>query len=317
MFAIENKSFGKFKIVELQNKNSGEFAAVNIDFGAAIQQIGLRKNDKVIEVLDTYSSPEAIINDFSQTYKGAKLFPFPNMVKNGQYIFEGINYQLPLNWVEDGHSIHGFVADKTFKVIEKIATDDGAFVIVNYEHGICESYPFSFLLTIKYSLTSNGFSATTTVSNTGQKSMPYGDGWHPYFLFDEMDADNVFLKLPPSAVVEIDEHFIPTGKMIENRNYINFNQLGNLHLDTCFHLDCPGAIAVTQLWHKQKDIGINIWQQTGREKYNYVLIYTPPGRKSIAVEPMTCAPDAFNNHQGLILLKPSEVFEASFGVQLF
>jgi aldose 1-epimerase len=51
-------------------------------------------------------------------------------------------------------------------------------------------------------------------------------------------------------------------------------------------------------------------------KYNYVVLYIPPDRNSIAVEPMTSSIDAFNNKEGLIILKPEEFWSASMGFSL-
>ncbi len=316
MFKTEKKHFGDNVLINLLNELSGEFVTINVSFGGAINQIGLRKNDELIELLDTYISPEKVKEGFMETYKGAKLFPFPNMVKNGQYSFKEIAYQLPLNWVEDGHAIHGFVADKPFKIMQELTTENEASVTLGYNHTGSEGYPFPFKLTIKYLLNDNGFTATTSVFNTGSYPLPLGDGWHPYFNLQDK-VDDIYLRVSSSAIVEIDEHFIPTGNMIENKENFIFNKIGTHHFDTCFQLDHANSIAVTTVWNKHKNVGVDVWQQTGEDKYNYVLIYTPPGRKSIAIEPMTCQPDAFNNYQHLIVLQPSAVFEASFGVQLF
>ena len=59
-----------------------------------------------------------------------------------------------------------------------------------------------------------------------------------------------------------------------------------------------------------------MWQEAGPGAYRYLQVYTPPGRESIAIEPMTCAPNAFNNGMGLIRLDPGEAFTASFGISL-
>ncbi len=65
---------------------------------------------------------------------------------------------------------------------------------------------------------------------------------------------------------------------------------------------------------RAQKLTINIWQQTGKWKYNYLQVFIPPSKKSIAVEPMTCAADAFNNKMGLIILNPKKSFSTSCGV---
>jgi len=68
--------------------------------------------------------------------------------------------------------------------------------------------------------------------------------------------------------------------------------------------------------NKTNTAGYRICQETGKYKYNFLQVYTPPHRKSIAIEPMTCAPNAFNNEQGLIILAPFESFSASWGISM-
>lgn len=160
MFRIIKKKFGEFELIGLVNENTEEYVIINPGFGAALHQMGLRKNDQVFSLLESYTSYENLLAEFSQTYKGAKLCPFPNMIKNGRYVFENNVYQLEKNWVEDGHAIHGFVADKPFKILEEGITESEAVVVVFYQHPGTEGYPFLFGLTIKYSLRHNGFTVT-------------------------------------------------------------------------------------------------------------------------------------------------------------
>ena len=39
------------------------------------------------------------------------------------------------------------------------------------------------------------------------------------------------------------------------------------------------------------------------------------GRPAVAIEPMTCAPDAFNSGHGLIVLEPGGSWSGSWGIQ--
>jgi aldose 1-epimerase len=59
---------------------------------------------------------------------------------------------------------------------------------------------------------------------------------------------------------------------------------------------------------------LHYWQETGAGKYNFLQVFIPPLRHCVALEPMTCAPDAFNNGMGLARLEPGEMLKGSFGV---
>ena len=54
------------------------------------------------------------------------------------------------------------------------------------------------------------------------------------------------------------------------------------------------------------------------ESYPYLQIYTPPHRKSIAIENLSGAPDGFNNEIGVITLEPgqSALFKTSYKILL-
>jgi aldose 1-epimerase len=41
----------------------------------------------------------------------------------------------------------------------------------------------------------------------------------------------------------------------------------------------------------------------------------PSGRRSLGIEPMTCAPSAFQSGEGLIILEPGESFVATWGIE--
>ena len=55
--------------------------------------------------------------------------------------------------------------------------------------------------------------------------------------------------------------------------------------------------------------------------YQFVMVYTPDAvpeatrrRRSLAIEPMTCAPNAFRSGDGLIVLEPGRSTSASWGI---
>jgi len=85
--------------------------------------------------------------------------------------------------------------------------------------------------------------------------------------------------------------------------------------DDSYYID-NDKTAITKLYSEQKDLTINLWQDSRYSKYKYLQIYIPPSRKSIAIEPMTCKADAFNSGDGLIVLSPNEKFKGEYGVFL-
>jgi len=62
-------------------------------------------------------------------------------------------------------------------------------------------------------------------------------------------------------------------------------------------------------------VGLELYIYPDRA-YPYLQVYTPPHRKSIAIENLSSAPDAFNNKIGLIELGPedSQAFQTRYRI---
>ena len=55
-------------------------------------------------------------------------------------------------------------------------------------------------------------------------------------------------------------------------------------------------------------------EQALRKQFPYFQVFTPPHRESVALEPMSCNVDAFNNRQGLIALEPDKEWKCKMEV---
>jgi len=258
--------------------------------------------------------------DFSgkNVFKGAKLLPFPNRIEDGKYSFEGKSYNLDLNYPEENNACHGFIYDKEFSVSNIMEDKDNFSITFLYHYsGALPGYPFPFMAYITYTLSSSdGFKCRTRVENLGQTSMPAGDGWHPFFTFNT-PVDELLLRFPAEKKIEVDERLLPTGTKKAFSAFNVLKKIERVEFDTCFalHPDSSG-IQTSELYSADKDVTLQLCQEIGPDKYNYLQIYTPPNRKSIAIEPMTCNINAFNNLEGLIILEPGEIFSAEYGVKL-
>ena len=130
------------------------------------------------------------------------------------------------------------------------------------------------------------------------------------------DVDRLFLAIPAERVIAVDERGVPTGEERPAEAFRAPFKIGKTAMDACFSVAQGKGIAVTELHDAQKDLKIRLWQETGEGKYNYLQAYIPPERRSIALEPMTCNIDAFNNLEGLIVLEPGKIFRASYGASI-
>ncbi|KAA3616631.1 MAG: aldose 1-epimerase [Calditrichaeota bacterium] len=315
MFDIKSIPSGAYDKIQLTNNKNGEFVSIFPQLGGMLHQICLRKNETNYQILDACrDEAELKINDKA---KGAKLFPFANRINDGCYAFGGENYQLPINWPQEGHAIHGFVRDKVFAIAQEEITEDYCAISLSYEFdGQFPGYPFPFLLEIQYKITAHSeVIVTTKATNTGHENMPFGDGWHCYFQLGE-SADNLHLCLPARNSIVVDHRGIPTGEEKLDHSFLQLTKIGDGFLDSGFKLGIVSEKAVARLFDPEQNVSIEVWQESGKGKYNFMQVFVPPSRRSVAIEPMTSMTDSFNNKSGLQVLAPDEKYHASWGVKL-
>lgn len=109
---------------------------------------------------------------------------------------------------------------------------------------------------------------------------------------------------------------MPDGSIKENPFKNEQIRIVDKELDNVFKFESDAKIRATHLVNKKKNIALKLWQETGADKFNYLIIFTPPQRESIAIEPITSNINSFNNKEGLIILQPDETFSAGFGLKL-
>lgn len=316
MFTIQEDSFGSLTQLELTNVLTGEYVTIIHDYGTCVNEMVLQANGKNYSIIRGTNDSRTMVN--KKWFKSAKLTPYPNRVKDGKYSFNGNSYQLSINDEERKNAMHGFVFDKPFELISHKEGQEECSVELEYTYtGKQQGYPFPFRLNIIYVFSEDGLECETILTNTGKDNMPLGDGWHPYFKTGTK-IDRMQLAMPPCKQLETDNRLIPTGKTKDFNKFIDdLEQIGNQEFDTCFLLEDNGDDTATfELYDPDRDIYISLWQETGKGKYNYTQLYIPPDRQSIAIEPMTCAPDAFNNGMGLQTLAPGEAFRGRYGISL-
>lgn len=310
MFKVEEHKIGKFDTARLINALTGEYLEILAGFGAGLNDMVVKNaDDELVAVIDGYRLEEEINLDHETSFKGSKLSPFPNRIYEGKYTFDGINYQLPTNEVNANNSLHAILHCKPFEVDEMVADEQSASVRLSYTYkGNTEGYPFPYHIVLTYVFNEEGVEVNTRITNLSDGDIPMGDGWHPYFKFENVDA----VHLQMGAARRVSSNF--GNKLTNQHGFEHYQSMAAVNLDDCFEV-MNGKCFSVKLRDLTSQIEIEIWQDSEDKKYKYFQVYTPPSRRSIAVEPVTCVPDAFNNGKGLIILKPNEMVSMSFGIK--
>lgn len=312
----EQNENSMFNQICIKNIITGEYISILPKLGARLNAAHLRFEEQLIQVIRELKDENLKSND--DIFNNAKLFPFANRIRKGKYTFQNSVHEFPINYPEEENACHGFLYDAGFNLISKNIQND--FAEVELEHkstNKIEGYPFCFRMTVIYKFTAHGeIIITTSVFNLNNKEILFSDGWHPYYYLNN-SIDNFVIEFNADEKLELNEFNIPNGVINKlNNNSHHRIELKNINLDDLFRYSSSNAVNLIDIIPEKSSYKISIWQESGNNKYNYLVLYTPPDRKSIAIEPMTSSIDAFNNKDGLIILKPGETWSASMGFSL-
>lgn len=312
-FEIFKQEFGEITEFVIQENLSGNRFVVVPELGGIVRQLSLRKDLTLFSVLKTPPTPHTLETDTQSA--SALLFPFASRIPEGRYKFLGKEYQLAQNEPGTSNAIHGLIRKQKFRLEEQSITAEQASIKLSYFLKDLEGYPFDVAFTILYTLHIDGrFVLEYEATNTGSEPSPIMFGWHPYFHLGHETADAWKIKIPSDQIVDFDDNMIPIG----SKPFTNDQPmlLYKKALDNCFIVKSNSHTAVTELISDNQHVTLRIEQETGESKFNYLVVYTPPAKDCVAIEPLTGNVNAFNNGEGLNILAPSNSTSGTITVSL-
>ncbi|HMH20196.1 MAG TPA: aldose 1-epimerase [Puia sp.] len=321
-FSISHLQEKGLSLVSLKEESTGTEAILMPAHGAAVFAFLVRTEKGSFNVIDTYKDLSELKTEMGRSFKGSKLSPFPCRIAGAKYSFE--NKEHIFNGLfPDGTAIHGLLFDKEFIIEEALAGEASACLTMEYLYDRLDpAYPHQYSCRVKYTLRpGNILEVDTTVTNTGEGTMPIADGWHPYFQLGGR-VDDWWLQFGAAAIVEFDAQLIPTGRLLKYDSFNKGRLIGTEEMDNCFLLEPPvlptsgtanKTVPACELFNRENGLRVSFFPGAG---YPYLQLYTPPGRQSIAVENLSSAPDSFNNKMGLLLLGAgdSQTFTVNYKV---
>ena len=230
------------------------------------------------------------------------LVPFSNRVAWGRFSFEGHDHQLARNFGDHPHTIHGNAWMHPWEIL---AQDDAgarfAFAHDPARPGAAAEWPFAYRTTIAYLLAEDGLAVTLTVENTDTRRQPVGCGFHPYIP----RAAGLRLGFTAASVWHVGACSLPDARLPATGEW-SFDpprDVGATAIDNCFNA-----------WFGCASVE---WPGLGRRlgicatpPFGHLVVFTPPGKPYVAVEPATNMTDAINRMDvpdaGLRVLDPGE-----------
>lgn len=254
-------------------------------------------------------------------YRGAILAPWPNRVVDGRYTYAGAEQQLAHTEPDRAHALHGLLAWQDFETV-RVAEDQ---IVLAADVPAQQGYPHQLRVSVTYRLDADGLTTTVTDQNTGTTSAPWGTGPHPYLLAGPGRVDDWVLRVPAGQVLTVTpDRLIPVSLAdvsLEQQGALDFRgarRIGETFIDHAFTglVRDPAGLATVEVRTRAGSGVAMSWDPA----CSWVQVHTadrPDPRQSrlgLAVEPMTCAPDAFNSGLGLVHLGAGESHSASWRV---
>jgi len=284
---------------------AGDRAAVVVEVGGALRTFEVAGQ----EITDGYAPGE-----IAPAGAGQVLAPWPNRIRDGRYAWDGHTYQLAQSEPTYANAIHGLVRWVPWLLVDR-APDAVRFSYVLPPH---PGYPWELELTTTWSVGPAGLRATHTATNRSGTPAPFGLGVHPYLRLPGVPVDDVVLTVPGDRMLVVDGRKLPVGASPVAGTELDFRtgkRIGAVVLDTAFG-PVPGGSAVrlstvdgTRAVTVLADGAFHWWQVFTGDP-----LAEPRRRRALAVEPMTCPPDAYRSGRDVVTLEPGLTWRGEWGI---
>lgn len=285
----------------------GDSSAVLVEVGGGLRSYRAAGR----ELLDGFGEHEVCT-----AARGQQLIPWPNRIRDGRYTFGGRQLQLALTEPHQGHAIHGLARWANWQV----ERHDASAIVLGLMLHAHPGYPWVLSLRTEYALDESGLRVTLSASNRSDEPCPVALGMHPYLRPQAPTIDGCRLTVPAGTRMIGDPRQIPVGWQPVDGE-LDFREprpVGATRIDLGFTdlLRDRDGLA----WVELRDpggAGAAIWLD---RRFPHLMIFTGDAldpaarRRGLGVEPMTCAPDAFNSGRDLTILAPGEEMGAAYGI---
>lgn len=251
---------------------------------------------------------------------GMVLAPWPNRVAGGKWDYRGKIQQLDLTEPSRGNAIHGLLRNTSYELLAQTAESVTLGASVYPQHG----YPFTLDTSVTYALTDAGLQVTHRVSNVGSQAAPFGIGAHPYLRVGAVPAADLIVTVSGRTHALVDDLMIPVSRESVQGSHVDLRggvRVGDLKADVALtDLAVIDGLVAHRL-SAPDGTSLVLWAD---EVFAWAQVFSPdafpvPGRAdqrvAIAIEPMTCAVNAFNSGDGLQWLEPGARWAGSWGLR--
>jgi aldose 1-epimerase len=224
-----------------------------------------------------------------------------------------------------GFAIHGFVYNRAWRVVAQGPSSvTGEFHAARDDPALLKLWPADFRIRACYEVHHVGLSCSLAIDNPGDRPLPFGLGTHGYFrlplgTFGKRDECEILV--PARSFWELDG-MLPIGRKLPAvgpRGVSGGMQFGRAQLDDIFtDLAARDGRVICRLLDPVNDRRLSIVFDAA---FAHCVVFNPPHREALCIEPYTAAPDAYSLAEhgiegGLRILQPGEAFQAKIELRL-
>ena len=285
-------------------------------YGASLRGLSRVAGKETLPIIAGYSGAKHKVGA-----QGDVLIPFPGRVRDGRYAFEGREHQMVKNDKETPSAIHGFLRTVIWE--QQALTADAVTFETAFDQHAHVGYPFAIGAQVTYRLSGTGLRCEFRIQNSGLTDAPVGAGFHPYFTVGDGLIDGDLLQVTFRSMQEY-HNLLPTGAILPVQgtpfDHRQPSAIGNTVFNTCYVDPIRDEAGLAHIRLRNATTGRAVTVSLD-ETFSYVVLYSgdplPAShrRRALAIEPMTCATDAFNQPVlGLVTLGPGEVLSGAWEV---
>lgn len=303
------------EIIKLTDERTGSTAEILPGFGFNCFRFVAMAEGQPVDVL--WSAPNFAAGSERPSGSGIPLlFPFPGRIRQGKFTWQGRRYEIPPG-DPLGNAIHGFVLNRPWQVVEQTPCRAvGMFHASAVDAALADSWPTDFRLTVSYEVDGTALRSEIRVENPDERPLPCGFGTHPYFrvpLGAGGSAAQCRVTVPAASYWKLDG-MLPTGDKLPvdaPRDLRQGKPFDETMLDDVLSdLQCADRRCAARI--EDESVGRRLTLSFD-DSFQHAVVYNPPHREAICIEPYTCVPDPFWLEEqgvasGLRVLGPGESF---------